>query len=86
MEQRIELENQVQLRTHEIAERNEQLQDLNKQLKDASVTDTLTSLNNRRYMDEFIDAEVTQANRLAKGLNEASEKVAVQCIAPVMNF
>ena len=86
VEQRIELENQVQLRTQEIAERNEQLQGLNKQLKDASVTDTLTGLNNRRYMDEFIDAEVAQANRLAKGLNEAGEKVAVQCIAPALSF
>ncbi len=65
MEQRIYLEEQVQLRTQEIAERNEQLQGLNKQLKNASVTDTLTGLNNRRYLNEFIQAEVAQAKRQA---------------------
>jgi diguanylate cyclase (GGDEF)-like protein len=86
VEQRIYLEDQVQLRTHEIAERNEQLQDLNKKLKDASVTDTLTGLNNRRYMDEFIEAEVAQANRLAKGINESGEKTTIQEIAPALSF
>jgi diguanylate cyclase (GGDEF)-like protein len=86
VEQRIELEEQVQLRTHEIAERNEQLQGLNKLLKDASVTDTLTGLNNRRYMDEFIEAEVAQANRLAKGMNESGDKTTVQDIAPALSF
>lgn len=86
VEQRVFLEEQVQLRTHEIAEQNDQLQELNTQLKDVSVTDSLTGLYNRRYMDDFIQAEVAQATRLSQGLDEAGEKTSVQNIAPSLSF
>ncbi len=83
--QRMQLERQVKLRTQEIAERNAELQSLNKQLKSASVTDTLTGLHNRRYMDEFIDAEVAQASRLAKDI-AAGETGSVHHIGNALSF
>ena len=83
---KLRLEEQVQQRTQEISKHNEQLQDLNKQLKDASITDPLTGLKNRRYMDEFIEAEVAQENRLSKGINESGEKTTIQDIASTLSF
>lgn len=73
VEQRLYLEKLVQLRTQEIAERNDQLHALNVQLKSASFTDALTGLHNRRYMEEFIEAEVAQATRRAQDANAAKQ-------------
>jgi diguanylate cyclase (GGDEF)-like protein len=53
---RIELETEVHNRT-------EELQELNKQLLSASVTDQLTGLHNRRHLDEIIDKEVADIDR-----------------------
>ena len=74
---RIELEQQVQERTSELAARNEQLQQLNEQLAEASVTDSLTGLRNRRYVDEFIATEVSMVERrLVEG--EAADRAGEQ--------
>ncbi len=62
-QQREELERQVQQRTSELGERNTQLEDLNGKLMQASFTDSLTGLYNRRYLDQFIDAQVGAIDR-----------------------
>jgi diguanylate cyclase (GGDEF)-like protein len=63
---RSELEDQVRHRTHELSERNAELVNLADQLRLASVTDSLTGLKNRRYLDEFIHPEVAQVDRLVR--------------------
>jgi diguanylate cyclase (GGDEF)-like protein len=66
--QRALLEQEVQARTQEIAARNSDLERLNEKLAEASVTDSLTGLRNRRYADQFIADEI---NRFEQGQAEA---------------
>ena len=61
--QREELEHQVEQRTSELGERNRQLEDLNGKLMQASFTDSLTELYNRRYLDQFIEGQINKINR-----------------------
>ena len=61
--QRLELERQVEERTSELGERNRQLEDLNGKLMQASFTDSLTELYNRRYLDQFIEGQINAINR-----------------------
>jgi diguanylate cyclase (GGDEF)-like protein len=51
-ELRAELEQQVEDRTYELAQRNRELEDANRRLEMASLTDTATGLANRRYLME----------------------------------
>ncbi len=60
---RHELETQVAERTSELGERNRELESLNKKLLETSVTDSLTGLYNRRYMDQFIEREIDAVKR-----------------------
>ena len=62
-EARAELELQVRQRTAELAARNADLQTLNERLAEASVTDSLTGLRNRRFVDQFISAEIARVGR-----------------------
>ena len=83
--QRELLEQQVLLRTQELAERNQDLEHLTSQLEKASVTDPLTGLNNRRYLQQYIESEIAALDRYAEGQNEA-ESTPVVDIAPGLSF
>jgi diguanylate cyclase (GGDEF)-like protein len=66
-EQNEKLESKVQARTRELSVRNDELKSLNVKLMEASVTDSLTGLKNRRFLDEFIDTEIARVNRRLQG-------------------
>ena len=61
--QRALLEEEVDARTRELAQRNNDLESLNEKLAEASVTDSLTGLRNRRYVDQFISSEIALFER-----------------------
>ncbi len=60
---RVHLERVVSERTAELAERNHELVTLNDKLEHASVTDALTGLRNRRFVDEHMTAEMSTLRR-----------------------
>ncbi len=62
-EMQIILETQVKDRTRELNERNVQLESANEQLRQASMTDALTGLNNRRYLYEYLETQVANLQR-----------------------
>lgn len=64
-----DLEIQVEARTIELEERNQQLEELNERLQEASVTDPLTGLLNRRSFYEFVAREVARVERTYTGVN-----------------
>jgi diguanylate cyclase (GGDEF)-like protein len=57
------LEEDVQARTHELAQHATELEKLNGRLTKASVTDSLTGLANRRYLLEYLEREVSLVRR-----------------------
>ena len=57
------LEDQVQERTQELAERNQELVVVNSMLEQAAVTDSLTGLLNRRYLTTHITTELAVVTR-----------------------
>ena len=81
---RVRLEQLVNERTAELAERNADLMSLNDQLEHASVTDALTGLRNRRFVDEHIEAEVSMLQRIQ--FEEASSGQEPNSEAPRLLF
>ena len=81
--QREQLEQLVEARTRELADRNEELEYLNDQLKESSLTDSLTGLKNRRFLQEFIETEVEHARRQA---GEQAANAESLDIAPALSF
>ena len=76
---RYELERDVQTRTRELAEKNDALQFMNKKLEEASYTDALTGLRNRRYLLTSIQTDIAQVDRfytrlIAGKIDESSVK------------
>jgi diguanylate cyclase (GGDEF)-like protein len=65
------LEFRVQERTQELSQRQRELEHLNEELAQASITDALTGLANRRFLNEYIEKEVAllhrRYSRLAEG-------------------
>jgi diguanylate cyclase (GGDEF)-like protein len=86
MAQRRELQIQVELRTRELAQKNSDLETVNRRLAQASLTDTLTGLKNRRYLYEHIEAEVAALDRLAVDRMRAPGESNAVDIAPGLFF
>ncbi|MBD3646718.1 MAG: hypothetical protein HUJ31_04530, partial [Pseudomonadales bacterium] len=80
---RARLEQLVMERTAELADRNTELTELNKRLEQASVTDALTGLHNRRFVDEHIASELSMLRRLRF---EEKEEGVVNADSPRMLF
>lgn len=59
------LETEVELRTRELAGQNIQLEDANTKLVEASMTDPLTGMKNRRFLYQFIETEIASLERKA---------------------
>ncbi|MDH3402017.1 MAG: diguanylate cyclase [Acidobacteriota bacterium] len=57
------LEEEVELRTKEIAVHAKRLEQLNQQLVETSLTDSLTGLANRRFLFDWIRKEIAQLHR-----------------------
>ena len=57
------LEDEVRSRTRELADRNQELQVVNRMLEEASLTDSLTGLRNRRYLMTEIDKDIALTER-----------------------
>jgi diguanylate cyclase (GGDEF)-like protein len=77
MAQRKLLEGQVEVRTRELAERNDDLQQAIEKLELASVTDSLTGLRNRRYLVNTIENDLALVDRF----NEERRKDPVRAAA-----
>jgi diguanylate cyclase (GGDEF)-like protein len=64
------LEFRVQERTQELSQRQQQLERVNEELAQASITDALTGLANRRFLTEYIEKEVALLHRRYNRLND----------------
>ncbi|MBU2979408.1 ligand-binding sensor domain-containing diguanylate cyclase [Alteromonas sp. C1M14] len=62
------LESMVAARTRQLDNANKKLAEANKQLENASLTDSLTGLRNRRYLDVYIDNILARSKRLEQGI------------------
>jgi diguanylate cyclase (GGDEF)-like protein len=58
-----ELESRVQERTKALSERQFELERVNQELAQASITDSLTGLANRRFLAEYVEKEVALLRR-----------------------
>ncbi len=57
------LEMRVRQRTQELSDRQQDLERVNRELAEASVTDSLTGLANRRFLTEYLEREVALLHR-----------------------
>ncbi len=72
---RVRLEEEVAERTRELASRYAELESLNERLSEASVTDSLTGLRNRRFVDDFIEEEIALVERrLIEGTRQGDDR------------
>ena len=69
------LEVEVHERTEELAVRNHELERLNRELAEASLTDSLTGLRNRRFLFEQIGKEVSLVERRYTRLGAGVEPI-----------
>ena len=85
-EQKQLLESEVEARTRELSERNDELKNLNQRLMQASVTDSLTGLKNRRFLDEFIATEIARVDRRQHGVIARKSSAKTINISPSLFF
>ncbi len=78
------LELRVQERTRELSERQLELERVNEELAQASITDSLTGLANRRFLTEYIEKEVALLHRRYRRLAEGPPTEEVVDLAFVM--
>jgi diguanylate cyclase (GGDEF)-like protein len=64
------LEFRVQERTQELSQRQQELERVNEELAQASITDALTGLANRRFLTEYLEKEVALLHRRYNRLSE----------------
>ncbi len=64
------LESRVQERTKDLSERQLELERVNEELAQASITDSLTGLANRRFLTEYVEKEVALLRRRYHRLSE----------------
>ncbi|CAM2065529.1 Diguanylate cyclase [Sulfidibacter corallicola] len=60
----IKLQEELKAQYDIIQAKEQKLLELNKQLMEASITDSLTGLKNRRYLSSFLTGEVERLNRI----------------------
>ncbi|MBT0585256.1 tetratricopeptide repeat-containing diguanylate cyclase [Alteromonas oceanisediminis] len=58
-----ELSQQVQARTHELQTKNGELSKAYKRMEALSMSDKLTGINNRRFLEKYIDSDMVQTIR-----------------------
>jgi diguanylate cyclase (GGDEF)-like protein len=80
--QRLELE--VKARTQELAESNNELQQLNGRLLETSLTDSLTGLRNRRFLFEEVAKDVALLERLHHAGAEADGPIETRPLVFIM--
>jgi len=68
------LETRVEQRTKELAEKNIELEQANEKLEQISLTDPLTQLNNRRFLDQHIESDIAQSLRIYQNFNKNSNQ------------
>ena len=72
-EYRRRLEQNVQLRTRELAQRNDELRNLNQRFLTASLTDPLTGLRNRRYVFQEVAKDIDVVRRRYRDAAHSAE-------------
>ncbi len=80
------LERQVQQRTQELSARNEELKALNNKLREASFTDALTGLKNRRYIYESVNSMTATIGRRVEGSRHGDSAANTVNLSPSMFF
>ncbi|HXB54084.1 MAG TPA: two-component regulator propeller domain-containing protein [Vicinamibacteria bacterium] len=78
------LEVRVEERTRELSERQLELERVNHNLAQASITDSLTGLANRRFLTEYLEKEVALLHRRYRRLSEETPPVELLDLAFLM--
>lgn len=83
---RQKLEALVEDRTQELQQQNRELATLSQQLEKASYTDQLTGLNNRRYFQQLMEAEMASLDRQLREKLKVGEAPASEDHSPGLSF
>jgi diguanylate cyclase (GGDEF)-like protein len=78
------LEHEVRERTLELEERNTELLSANDQLQDASLTDALTGLRNRRFLFEEVSKDVDLVRRIHEDVRRGTKREDVADLVFIM--
>ena len=86
IQQRLQMEREVALRTWEIAERNTELEVAIHQLEAASITDSLTGLKNRRFLYRYVEKEVDEIETLSANTHSDRQRPVAVDLSPSLFF